>query len=103
MPPEFAAIMIAFQSLFSKRVFAHALVAGAILTPGRRTVTNALRIVGHGQETTFQNYHRVLNHARWSPAQASRILLVLLLRLLLHRLAPRRSSTKAASRGDHRA
>jgi alkylated DNA nucleotide flippase Atl1 len=82
MPPEFAAIMIAFEPLFSKRVFEHALVlvAGAILTPGRRTVTNALRIMGRSQETTFQNYHRVLNRARWSAAQASRILLALLVR-----------------------
>ena len=82
MPPEFAAIMIAFQPLFSKRVYEHAstLVAGAILTPGRRTVTNALRIMGLGQTTTFQNYHRVLSRARWSPAKASRVLLRLLVR-----------------------
>ena len=82
MPPEFAAIMIAFEPLFSKRVYEHAstLVAGAILTPGRRTVTNALRVMGLGQTTTFQNYHRVLNRARWSPAQASWVLLRLLVR-----------------------
>jgi hypothetical protein len=81
MPPEFAAIMIAFQPLFSKPVFAHActLVAGAILTPGRRTVTNALRVMGRAEATSFQNYHRVLNRARWSTAQASRVLLGLLL------------------------
>lgn len=82
MPPEFAAIMIAFEPLFSKRVYEHAsvLVAGAILTPGRRTVTNALRVMGLGQTTTFQNYHRVLNRARWSARQASQSLLVLLVR-----------------------
>ena len=57
MPPEFAAVMIAFQPLFSKRVYDHAstLVAGAILTPGRRTVTNARRVMGLDQMTTFQN------------------------------------------------
>ena len=81
MPPEFAAVMIAFQPLFSKRVYDHAstLVAGAILTPGRRTVTNARRVMGLDQMTTFQNYHRVLNRATWSPAQASRVLLRLLI------------------------
>lgn len=82
MPPEFAAIMIAFKPLFSKAVFQHArvLVAGAILTPGRRTVTNALRIMGLQQVPTFQNYHRVLSRDTWSAQGASRVLLALLLR-----------------------
>lgn len=82
MPPEFMALMILFQPLFSKRVYAHAtvLVAGAILTPGGRTVANALRIMGLDHQAAFQNYHRVLNRARWSPSQASRILLMALLR-----------------------
>jgi hypothetical protein len=74
--------MIAFQPLFSKRVFLHAqvLVAGAILAPGRRTVTSALRVMGLSRLTTFQNYHRVLSRARWSAHQASSVLLVLLVR-----------------------
>lgn len=80
MPPEFALIMIAFQPLFSKAVFQHAqvLVAGAILTPGRRTVASALRIMGLSQLITFQNYHRVLNRATWSAERAAGVLLSLL-------------------------
>lgn len=51
---------------------------GAILAPGKRTVTAMLRIVGGGSEKHFQNYHRVLNRACWSSRSASRILLGLL-------------------------
>ena len=77
LPPEFLLLMIDFQPLFSKPVFAHArlLLAGAILTPGQRTVTTALRVMGLSQQTRFHKYHRVLSHARWSPRQASRRLL----------------------------
>lgn len=80
MPPEFAAIMIVFQPLFSKPVFEHAqvLLVGAILAVGRRTVASALRIMGLGHQHTFQNYHRVLNRARWSPREAAQKLLMLL-------------------------
>lgn len=39
-------------------------------------------MVGLSEEKAFQNYHRVLNLARWSAWQASRILLGLLLLLL---------------------
>lgn len=72
--------MIAFEPLFSKPVFRHAkvLVAGAILAPGRRTVASALRIRGLSQIITFQNYHRVLNRARWSAERAAGMLLSLL-------------------------
>lgn len=82
LPPEFVAIMIAFQPLFSKRVFGHAtvLVIGAILTPGVRTVAAALRMMGLSQTRHFQNYHRVLNRARWSARAASALLLRLLLK-----------------------
>ena len=55
------------------------LVAGAILAPGKRTVTAALRIVGRQQETDFPIYHGVLNKAVWS----SRAVAGWLLRLLV--------------------
>lgn len=81
MPPEFALLMIAFESLFSKTVFQHAqvLLTGAILTPGARTVTNCLRMMGRDLDPQYQNYHRVLNRAQWSARKASRRLLVLLI------------------------
>lgn len=80
MPPEFAAVMIAFQPLFSKSVFlrAQVLVVGAILAPGRRTVASVLRVMGLSRLATFQNYHRVLNRAQWSPRRAAQVLLALL-------------------------
>lgn len=82
MPPEFAAIMVTFQPLFSKPVFQHAqvLVTGAILAPGRRTVASVLRTMGLSQLTTFQNYHRVLSRDNWSARGAARDLLSMLVR-----------------------
>ncbi len=74
---EFANLMLAFAPLFSKRVFrsVQVLVVGAILTPGKRTITSLLRVMGLSQEQHFQNYHRVLNRAVWSSRAVSRVLL----------------------------
>src|SRR5215216_3074996 len=80
MPCEFVSLMVAFAPLFSKPVFRHAqvLLMGAILSPGKRTVTSALRVMGLSQDKHFQSYHRVLNRALWSSLAAARILLSLL-------------------------
>ncbi|MCA1607802.1 MAG: transposase, partial [Acidobacteria bacterium] len=84
LPFEMVAMLGAFAPLFSDRVWLHVqvLVAGAILAHGTRTVTQALRVMGLIEETCWTNYHRVLNRAVWSPLQASKILLGLILRLL---------------------
>jgi len=76
-PSEFQAVIIPYVRLFSRRVFAHVqlLLLGAILAPGKRTVTAALRIVGLGQQAGWHKYHRVLSRARWSARAASRVLL----------------------------
>jgi len=81
LPAELLPFIIEFQPLFSKPVFQHAklLLVGSILAIGKRTVTSCLRIMGLAQQKAFQNYHRVLNRARWSALAASRILLRLLL------------------------
>ncbi len=70
-----------FVPLFSERVFRHArvLLIGAILAPGRRTVSSALRAMGLDREKRFHRYHRVLSRASWSSREASRILLLGLL------------------------
>jgi hypothetical protein len=47
---------------------------GAMLSPGTRTVTSALRVMGLSQDAPFQNYHRVLHRARWSGLTASQVL-----------------------------
>jgi hypothetical protein len=60
------------QALASKRLWSHVqvLLAGTILAPGKRTVTSALRAVGLEEERQFCRYHRVLNRAAWSGAEA---------------------------------
>src|SRR5579859_4080393 len=83
LPNTIMALLVPFAPLFSSRVWRHVplLVAGAILAPGRRMVSSVLRVVGLGQVTTFQTYHRVLNRAVWSSLGswgASRILFGLL-------------------------
>src|SRR5215203_2126821 len=72
--------MVAFAPLFSQPIFQHAqvLLMGAILAPGKRTVTSILRVMGLSQEKHFQNYHRVLNRAVWSGLAAGQVLLSLL-------------------------
>jgi DDE superfamily endonuclease len=84
MPPLPEAIILVlapFAPLFSHRVWRHAqvLLVGAMLAPGARTVTAALRVMGLAAERHFTNYHRVLNRATWSARLGSRILLGLLL------------------------
>jgi hypothetical protein len=81
LPAELAFVILAFRPLFSRRVWdcVQVLLTGAILTPGKRTVTSALRIMGLGEEQHFQNYHRALNRAVWSCRHAGLILLRLLL------------------------
>jgi hypothetical protein len=65
---------------FSTRVWdwAQILLVGTILAPGKRTVTAALRVLGLKDEQQYQNYHRVLNRAKWSGVQVGHILLGLL-------------------------
>lgn len=77
LPHAVHAVIVRFAPLFSKRVFAHvrSLMVGAILAPGKRTVTSVLRVMGQSHIRQFQNYHRVLNRAQWSALQGSRILL----------------------------
>jgi DDE superfamily endonuclease len=80
LPTTMIRALAPFAPLFSKRVWQHVqvLVAGAILAPGRRTVSSALRAMGFDQQKQFHRYHRVLSRASWSSRQASRILLGLL-------------------------
>src|SRR5262245_5202015 len=113
MPCEFIALMGAFAPLCSKPVFQYVLVllVGAILSPGKRTVTQALRLMGKGQDTHFQNYHRVLNRAVWSSLAAGPILLGLLMSafaldctivLGLDDTIERRRGDKMAAKGIYR-
>ena len=85
LPGEIIQVLAPFAPLFSDRVWLHAqlLLVGAMLTPGARTVTAALRVMGLAMERHFTNYHRVLNRATWSARQGGRILLGLLITRLV--------------------
>lgn len=85
LPDEYNTLFNQFRPYFSKRVwpFAMLLFVGAILAPGKRTVTAVLRIMGLSQERHFQNYHRVLNRAVWSSLALSAVLLPMLLNAFL--------------------
>jgi hypothetical protein len=80
LPPEMIVLLAPFAQLFSDRVWLHAqvLVLGAILTPGKRTVSRCLRVMGLAGEGHFTNYHRVLNRVQWSALHTSQIWLGLL-------------------------
>jgi hypothetical protein len=58
---------------------AQVLVVGTLLTPRKRTVTAALRVMGLARRNDFAKYHQVLDRASWSAFMASRVLLGLLL------------------------
>jgi DDE superfamily endonuclease len=77
VPVTLTRLIVRFAPLFSKRVWEHVqvLVVGALLAPGQRTVTAVLRVMGLSQERHFENYHRVLNRARWSSLATARVLL----------------------------
>jgi len=114
LPDAIIHVLRHFESVFSERVWewAKVLLVGAILAPGTRTVTGALRVMGLSHEAQFQNYHRVLNRDNWSSYVLSRILLRLLVRAFLPADAPiviglddhieRRRGEKIAAKGIYR-
>jgi DDE superfamily endonuclease len=85
LPTMMVQVLAPFVPLFSERVWRHArvLLAGAILAPGKRTVTAALRVMGLASSKHFHRYHRVLNRAKCSGREASRVLLGLLVGTLV--------------------
>jgi DDE superfamily endonuclease len=114
LPKRIIQVLRCFEEAFSERVWewAQMLLIGAILAPGERTVTAILRVMGQSREQQFQNYHRVLNRARWSSRALSRILLHLLVRMFVPEGAPivvgidetieRRRGAKIAAKGIYR-
>ena len=88
--PEIIQLLSVFSIAFTAPTFAKVLVLiiGTILTPGRRTVTAALRMMGLGNDKHFSNYHRVLNRDCWSPWVVSKILLGLIILFFLPAGAP---------------
>src|SRR4029453_17641782 len=85
VPEVIIRVLAPFAPLFSAHVWVHAHVwlLEAILSPGPRTVTGALRVMGLARERHFTNDHRVLNRATWSARHGSRMLLGWLITLLV--------------------
>jgi hypothetical protein len=114
LPAKIIRVLRPFEPVFSGRVWpwATALLVGAILAPGPRTVAAALRALGLQEDRLFQNYHRVLNRARWSSRALSPILLALLVRAFVPAEGPvlvglddtieRRRGAKIAAKGIYR-
>ena len=114
LPPEIVRVLRLFEDVFSERVWdwVQVLVVGAILTPGQRTVTAVLRVMGLGNERQYQNYHRVLNRARWSSRELSRRLLLAVVAAFVPGEGPvlvgldetieRRRGAKIAAKGVYR-
>ena len=114
LPREMVRVLRTFEDVFSERVWdwVQVLVVGAILAPGQRTVASVLRVMGLSEERQYQNYHRVLNRARWSGHELSRRLLGLLVAAFVPGDAPivvglddtieRRRGAKIAAKGLYR-
>ena len=114
LPESIIHVLHHFELAFSEPVWewAKILLIGAILAPGKRTVTAALRVMGLSNECQFQNYHRVLNRAKWSSRSLSRTLLRLLVRAFVPADQPvvlglddhieRRRGAKIAAKGIYR-
>jgi DDE superfamily endonuclease len=114
LPNAMIRVLAPFALVFSERVWQHVqvLLAGAILAPGKRTVSSALRAMGLDRQKRFHCYHRVLSRAVWSSREASRILLELLVEAFVPEGAPlvvgvdetleRRRGKKIAAKGIYR-
>lgn len=74
LPTTLISVLAVFAPVCSKPVWppVNVRITGAILAPGRRTVTAALQVLGLSTEPRFQRDHRVLNRAVWAPLTASR-------------------------------
>jgi hypothetical protein len=97
-----------FRTCFSAPVWSRilVLVAGAVLAPGKRTVSQTLRIMGLASNAGFSRFHEVLNRARWDGRAVARTLLVQVLgtALFYTRMSPPAGNgvPHAKSHGMHR-
>jgi hypothetical protein len=114
LPPRFLSCLVGFADLFTRPTWPNVLIllAGVILTPGRRTIAAALRILGLERDPKFCTFHRILNRAAWSSRAAASRLLLMLIATFLPAAAPvvigfddtieRRWGPKISARGIYR-
>lgn len=86
VPPCLRDWLQALRPCFTAPSWEHVLVLvmGAVLAPGKRTVTACLRMTGRAEAGNFASCHQILNRARWDPHAVARRLLL----LLVERLVP---------------
>ncbi|WP_020473660.1 IS701 family transposase [Zavarzinella formosa] len=82
LPPEAASLLEVFAPLFTQPTFHRfvTLLAGVLLTPGRRTVANVLRTLGLLAPGHPASYRRVLSAARGSGVELGGVLAGFLLK-----------------------
>jgi hypothetical protein len=114
LPPEIMTVLMPFAPLFHFKTWRKALMLliGTILTPGKRTVAAALRVMGMKDDSRFSIFHQVLNRASWSSLAVGECLLDLLIKLIYPADEPlvcgidetieRRWGEKIAARGIYR-
>jgi hypothetical protein len=114
LPLRFVSLLAGFLNLFTRPTWSivRVLRAGAVLAPGRRTVTTALRVLGRDRDPDFCTFHRILNRAAWSSRAAAQQLLTLLIKVFVPAGAPvviglddtieRRWGPKIKARGIYR-
>ena len=77
IPPVLIGWLAVFRPYFTGPTWQH------VLVPGKRTVTQVLRVMGLAEHVGFARYHEVLNRARWDARALARQLLLHLLEKLL--------------------
>jgi hypothetical protein len=114
LPPTIMKVLMPFAPLFHARTWQKVpiLLIGTILTPGKKTVSAALRVMGLKDDSKFSLFHQVLNRASWSSLAVGKCLLDLLLTLIYPADEPlvlgiddtieRRWGEKIAARGIYR-
>ena len=81
IPTAAMSVRTLFRAVFSAPTYHRflILVLAAILTTGRRTVTNLRRTVQYQMQGHVSSYHRVFSQRRWSPWALARVLITYLL------------------------
>ena len=107
LPIAFTSVIGVFAPVFSRPVWHHVTVrlTGAVLTPGKRTVTAMRQMMGRRAASDVQTSHRVLHRAVWSPLTASRLLLTCVVAVCIPSgvVAVGLDDTIERRRGDHSA